>query len=86
MSVPGEAVAPAMTGLPRPTVDRCVCQRAPFTALALLAAERGWSLGELVEATGCGDQCGMCLPYLRRMLADGTTVFHELLPLDEEAP
>lgn len=71
---------------PVPTIDRCVCQRAMFAALHRLARERHWALEDLVEATGCGDQCGMCLPYLRRMLADDVTVFHELLPLEEEAP
>jgi len=32
-----------------------------------------------MDETGCGDQCGMCRPYLRAMLADGTTVFAEIL-------
>jgi bacterioferritin-associated ferredoxin len=70
----------------RPTIDRCVCQRAPFSALLDLARHHDWSLEQLIEQTGCGDQCGMCRPYLRQMLSDGTTVFHHLLPLDEEAP
>jgi bacterioferritin-associated ferredoxin len=59
--------------------------RARFAVLHRLATDHGWTLDELIEATGCGGQCGMCRPYLRRMLADGTTVFHELLPLDEGA-
>lgn len=41
----------------------------------------------LLQETGCGDQCGLCLPYLRQMLRDGTTVFHSVLTLqDEETP
>jgi bacterioferritin-associated ferredoxin len=53
--------------------------RSTFARLLPLAHEKGWRLAELREATGCGDQCGMCLPYLRAMLADGTTVFHTVL-------
>lgn len=53
--------------------------RAPFAQLLPVAQEEGWQLAELREATGCGDQCGMCLPYLRAMLAHGTTVFHAVL-------
>ncbi|HSR15357.1 MAG TPA: hypothetical protein VLL51_06370 [Gemmatimonadales bacterium] len=64
-------------------IDRCVCQRMTFSSLLLLAGERQWSLGQLVRETGCGDQCGMCLPYLRRMLASGDTVFHQ--PLEDVA-
>lgn len=64
-------------------IDRCVCQRMTFASLQLLAGERQWSLGQLVRETGCGDQCGMCLPYLRQMLASGETVFRQ--PLEDVA-
>jgi len=60
-------------------ITRCVCLHAPFTSLLPLARERGWDLEALVEATGCGDQCGLCRPYLREMLRSGTTEFHEIL-------
>ena len=33
----------------------------------------------LLRETGCGDQCGLCRPYIRRMLATGETVFHEII-------
>ncbi len=39
----------------------------------------GWNLEELVAATGCGATCGLCRPYLRRMLATGEAEFRELL-------
>jgi bacterioferritin-associated ferredoxin len=39
----------------------------------------GWTLDTLMRETGCGMQCGLCRPYLRRMLATGETTFHELL-------
>jgi bacterioferritin-associated ferredoxin len=60
-------------------IDRCVCQRFPFSRLLPIAAEHGWSLHDIKQGTGCGDQCGLCEPYLRRMLATGETVFHEIL-------
>lgn len=78
-----------MTWRPEVRIDRCVCQRTPFARLLPVARAHGWDLPTLVAETGCGDQCGMCRPYLRAMLATGTTVFHSLLPLeptsDEEA-
>jgi bacterioferritin-associated ferredoxin len=51
----------------------------PFDRLLPLARRHGWDLADLMRETGCGDQCGLCRPYLRAMLADGRTVFHELL-------
>ena len=64
---------------PELRIDRCVCQRVLFERLRPVARAEGWTLEELMQETGCGDQCGMCRPYLRQMLADGTTVFRELL-------
>jgi len=60
-------------------IDRCVCQRVLFAHLLPVARTHGWDLAQLQDATGCGDQCGMCEPYLRAMLAEGTTVFHQIL-------
>jgi bacterioferritin-associated ferredoxin len=57
----------------------CVCRRVPFARLLPLARAEGWGLDELVSATGCGASCGLCRPYLRRMLATGETEFHDLL-------
>jgi bacterioferritin-associated ferredoxin len=53
--------------------------RTTFSHLLPLAQQHGWDLAQMKRATGCGDQCGMCLPYLREMLASGTTVFHSVL-------
>ena len=60
----------------------CVCQRMPFARLLPLARAGGWGLEELMRATACGAGCGLCRPYLRRMLATGETEFHELLTED----
>jgi bacterioferritin-associated ferredoxin len=60
-------------------VTMCVCQRVPFAELLPRARAAGWALPDLVRETGCGGQCGLCRPYLRRMLATGETTFRELL-------
>jgi bacterioferritin-associated ferredoxin len=75
-----------MTGVsgeqPAVLVDRCVCRNQRFLDLLPEARTRSWSLNELIRVTGCGGQCGLCRPYLRRMLATGETAFHDLLPPD----
>ena len=63
-------------------VDRCICKATPFESLLPLARARGWGLEDLMRETGCGAQCGLCRPYLKRMLRTGETVFHELLTSD----
>jgi bacterioferritin-associated ferredoxin len=63
-------------------VAMCVCRRVPFATLLPLARAEGWGLDELAAATGCGAACGLCRPYLRRMLATGETEFRELLRED----
>jgi bacterioferritin-associated ferredoxin len=60
-------------------VAMCVCKRVPFASLLPLARAEGWGLDELAAATGCGAGCGLCRPYLRRMLATGENEFRELL-------
>jgi bacterioferritin-associated ferredoxin len=73
-----------VTGNVQLRIDRCVCQRTLFADLLPLARAASWNLEAVLRETGCGDQCGLCLPYLRRMLRDGTTVFHSVLTLQDE--
>ena len=61
------------------TVSMCLCRGVPFGELLPRARAGGWDLEALMRETGCGAQCGLCRPYLRRMLATGETTFHELL-------
>lgn len=61
------------------TISHCLCRQVAFADLLAAARQQGWTLDALVRATGCGGQCGLCRPYLRRMLETGETVFHELL-------
>ena len=57
----------------------CLCRGVPFGELLPRARASAWDLESLMRETGCGAQCGLCRPYLRRMLATGETIFHELL-------
>lgn len=65
-------------------VDRCICRQTPFEQLLPPARRGHWTLADLIRETGCGGQCGLCRPYLRRMLRTGETVFHQLLAEHDE--
>ena len=65
--------------MPKISVTQCLCRRQPFAALLPLAREAGWKLDDLIRETGCGGQCGLCRPYLRRMLLTEETEFSELI-------
>ncbi len=65
-------------------VSGCICRRMPFERLLPLAREHGWDVTALGRETGCGEQCGLCRPYLRRMLRTGETGFSELLPAEAD--
>lgn len=65
--------------MPGVEVSRCLCRGVSFATLLPQARAAGWDLDALMRETGCGAQCGLCRPYLRRMLATGETTFHELL-------
>ena len=60
-------------------IDRCVCMNRLFADLLPLARARGFGLAQLSRETGCGERCGLCSPYLQRMLATGETVFHHII-------
>ena len=63
-------------------VSRCICRGVPFGELLPQARASGWSLADLIRETGCGGECGLCRPYLSRMLSTGETEFYELLPVE----
>jgi bacterioferritin-associated ferredoxin len=60
-------------------VSGCICKATSFEELYARATAEGWELVALMRETGCGAQCGLCRPYLRRMLRTGETEFYELL-------
>ena len=61
------------------TITRCICRRMPFATLQPLACAHAWTLADVMRETGCGDQCGLCRPYLREMLRTGQVEFHDIL-------
>ena len=65
-------------------VTGCICKATPFATLLPMARTHAWDLADLMRETGCGAQCGLCRPYLRRMLRTGETEFHELLSPEDE--
>ena len=65
--------------MPGILVTMCVCRGVPFAEILPRARAGGWGLEEIARSTGCGATCGLCRPYLRRMLATGETEFRELL-------
>ena len=61
-------------------IDRCLCFGTTFAALADVAAETGASTVPALQAHALfGQKCGLCHPYVRRMLRTGQTVFGEVV-------
>ena len=60
-------------------IDRCICTGITFAAALAKAHTEKWELDDLKRELGVSANCGLCRPYLRRALATGETVFHEIL-------
>ena len=57
-------------------VRACICHKRTFAELKQLAGEHSLTtLEEITTATGCGSGCGLCRPYIARMLQTGETAF-----------
>ncbi len=67
-------------------VDRCVCFDVTFGELEAYARETGCDLDGLSARFGCGRGCGLCIPYIRRMLETGETSFELIPPGPKKAP
>lgn len=66
-------------------IDRCMCFGRTFAELAVLAAETGArSVPELQAHVAFGQKCGLCRPYVRRMLRTGQTVFGQIVTAEDE--
>lgn len=63
-------------------IDRCVCTGLTFVEVRDEARARGWDLDQVRQELGAGGKCGLCRPYLRRVLGTGETIFHEILTED----
>lgn len=65
-------------------IDRCVCYDIRFAEMKEYAERertRSHPLGvdDFARRLGCGSSCGLCRPYIERMLETGETVFHEVI-------
>lgn len=65
-------------------VDRCLCTGRTFAELREQARANGLGFDALVRSTHAGATCGLCRPYLKRMLRTGEVVFTELLSEADE--
>ena len=69
----------------RKPVRACMCYPHTFAELHALAQTRQWAtVDDITRAVGCGGGCGLCRPYLARMLQTGETAF-AILPPEENA-
>jgi len=67
------------------SVNRCVCFDVPFEELKKIAEEHGCStIEDLQEHIDFGLGCGMCCPYVKRMLSTGQIEFVPLSVKDDE--
>lgn len=66
-------------------INRCICSRVLFSDLKREADTRGIASLEALQAVReFGINCRLCHPYVRQMLKDGTTEFHEILQGDDD--
>ena len=52
-----------------PPMTRCECAGVSFAEVARRAEAEGVAPEQAIRRTGCGQNCGACLPDLRRFLA-----------------
>lgn len=68
-------------------IDRCVCYNVTFEKLRITAEACSADTAEtLQQHVRFGLNCGMCRPYVRRMLRTGEVVFSEIITDDASAP
>jgi bacterioferritin-associated ferredoxin len=61
-------------------IDRCICFGRTFTELRAIADATGAkSVAELEAHAAFGRRCGLCRPYVQRMLQTGESVFSMIL-------
>jgi bacterioferritin-associated ferredoxin len=58
------------------TVQKCVCHRVKFEDIYAIVIEQNIdSIDDLIDQKICGAGCGMCHPYVQKMLVTGETSF-----------
>ena len=61
-------------------IDRCVCVNVTFAQMRAFADDRGAAdVAQLRSAFGCAENCGLCEPYIKRMLESRTVIFNSVL-------
>ncbi len=61
-------------------IDRCICYQKTFASLKQVAEKtESLSIQALQEHSDFGKNCRLCLPYVKRMLETGETVFSEVI-------
>jgi bacterioferritin-associated ferredoxin len=60
-------------------IDRCICYDRTFAELKSAAETESLQMDEIAKRFGCGSCCGVCRPYIERMLETGETVFHQII-------
>lgn len=66
-------------------IDRCICYHAFFADLKAVADATGAATVEdLQRHVAFGLNCGMCRPYVHRMLRTGETAFDRVIRDGEE--
>ncbi len=58
---------------PAMPIDRCVCFDVPFSELKKYAESRPCRYEDLRKRFNCGRGCGLCIPYIRKLLLTGQT-------------
>ena len=67
-------------------VRACLCYPHAFAELKAMANLNGWTtVADITRAVGCGSGCGLCRPYLAKMLRTGETAFAILPPAQSPA-
>lgn len=62
-------------------INRCICFDTSFTELLVMSKMNNWTFEQLLEKTGCGSACGLCLVYIKACLETGETVFDLKKPI-----
>ncbi len=68
-------------------IDRCVCHAVPFERVLRHCREHpDAGFEDVRRALKCGSGCGLCEPYVRRLMRTGQTVFHQVITARDEPP
>jgi bacterioferritin-associated ferredoxin len=61
-------------------VNRCVCTGTSFEDILRCASDARLDYDQVLRRTGCGDGCGLCLPYIRVALLTGSPSLPVMTP------